>query len=274
MATTSVRTIARQCLDVGGDLSAKRDVLLHASRTERSVRRALKIIHETRCPPAAPANLQVTGVGEGQISLAWIDRADNELGFRIRFRGQGSSGGAHEDTVTVDGSDQQSEIVKGLRNAFSYTFSVVAFNAAGESAPSNEASATTPHVPQKRSLLLERLIGSGFIVYAGQFPPAAGVPPRGRLLAVRFPRPLFAVRTFLNFVKFGTTAMTCNDPSKVVTLGEDEETTPQEMEQIFGQEEPPFGPGRTIRFLACLGTGEPVSTAPDFISIGLTVLLE
>ncbi|HEX3552293.1 MAG TPA: fibronectin type III domain-containing protein [Thermoanaerobaculia bacterium] len=90
-------------------------------------------------PPAAPSSLTATPVSTTSIRLDWQDNASNETGFVL----QGSSpDGALALTATIP-ANTQTFTVTGLNPTTPYTFRVVAQNAAGNSAASNEASATT-----------------------------------------------------------------------------------------------------------------------------------
>ncbi len=89
-------------------------------------------------PPAAPTNLDFGGKG-----LVWDDNSDNEDGFRI-YKTVG--GGAPEIVATLP-----ADTTSALRPAVNIneacdgtTFTVVAFNAAGESSPSEGADILGP----------------------------------------------------------------------------------------------------------------------------------
>ena len=84
--------------------------------------------------PTAPTNLRVTSTTKTTARLAWDDKSNNEDGFEINFPGkQNPKTGANET---------QWEIT-GLKCASPYNFKVRAFNAAGNSAYSNEVTAQT-----------------------------------------------------------------------------------------------------------------------------------
>ena len=90
-------------------------------------------------PPAAPSKLTVTPTSTTSIRLDWQDNASDETGFVL----QGSSpDGALVLTATIP-ANAQTFTVTGLNPTTPYTFRVIAQNAAGNSAASNEASATT-----------------------------------------------------------------------------------------------------------------------------------
>jgi hypothetical protein len=90
--------------------------------------------------PSAPSLLSATATSDTGIRLAWTDNAANETGFTIE-RSASSNGPFDEiaslppDTASYDGA--------GLAASTTYYFRVRATGAAGESAYSNVASATT-----------------------------------------------------------------------------------------------------------------------------------
>jgi hypothetical protein len=91
--------------------------------------------------PAAPSNLTATAASSSAINLAWTDNSDNEDGFRIeRCQGSGCSSFAQIATVGANVTSFQNT---GLSAGTSYSYRVRAYNAGGNSAYSNTASATT-----------------------------------------------------------------------------------------------------------------------------------
>ena len=90
--------------------------------------------------PSAPSGLFATAVSSTQISLSWTDGANNETGFRVR-RKTGSSG--TYAIVATPGQNLTSYQDTGLTAGTTYFYQVVAYNSAGDSGSSNEASATT-----------------------------------------------------------------------------------------------------------------------------------
>ena len=93
---------------------------------------------EAPSPPAAPSALGATAVSSSQIDLGWTDNADNEDGFKIESK----TTGAFEQIDTV-GADVTTYNDTGLSASTTYTYRVRAYNGAGDSAYSNEASDTT-----------------------------------------------------------------------------------------------------------------------------------
>jgi hypothetical protein len=90
--------------------------------------------------PAAPTGLAAAVINERRVNLSWTDHSAGESGFRVERRvGAGSwtalnllapDVAAYADTTVVEET--------------TYQYRVLAYDAAGDSAPSNTASATTP----------------------------------------------------------------------------------------------------------------------------------
>jgi hypothetical protein len=93
--------------------------------------------------PQAPVDLMAVTVGGCQVILAWTECGAGGLGFRIeRADGIGSAGLFSE----IGGTGQhvaafRDESVKPRTN---YSYRVLAWNATGDSSPSNVAEVTTP----------------------------------------------------------------------------------------------------------------------------------
>ncbi|MFN3648483.1 MAG: fibronectin type III domain-containing protein [Armatimonadota bacterium] len=94
-------------------------------------------------PPSAPDQLQAEAVSSTSISLTWRDTSANESGFRIERK---TGNGSFTQVATVD-ANVTSYLDTGLSPGTRYTYRVRAVNAAGSSAFSNEASATTSSAP-------------------------------------------------------------------------------------------------------------------------------
>jgi hypothetical protein len=91
--------------------------------------------------PAAPTALSATTVTATRIDLAWTDAASNETGYTVeRCAGAGCADFAVVTTLPANSSAFQST---DLTPDASYSFRVRATNAAGASAPSNIATAST-----------------------------------------------------------------------------------------------------------------------------------
>lgn len=90
-------------------------------------------------PPATPSNLTATAVSGTRINLAWTDNSNNELGFRIE---RSLNGTTFAEIATV-GPNATSYPNTGLKKNTLYYYRVRAYNADGNSAYSNLASART-----------------------------------------------------------------------------------------------------------------------------------
>jgi subtilisin len=91
--------------------------------------------------PEPPSALTATANSSSQITLKWRDNSDNETGFRIRRRMDSDSDWS---IIATLGQGITTFRHSGLRGGMAYQYSVVAFNDAGESGPSNEARGATP----------------------------------------------------------------------------------------------------------------------------------
>jgi len=90
--------------------------------------------------PAPPSGLIATAVSRSQIKLTWTDNADNETVFKIE---RTSNGGSFSQIATVS-ANVTTYSNTGLSRNTTYSYRVRAYNAAGNSAYSNTASAKTP----------------------------------------------------------------------------------------------------------------------------------
>lgn len=88
--------------------------------------------------PAAPTALQGSAVSYSEIDLNWSDQATNETGYRVE-----QFNGSTWVTVVTLGVDSSSYAVTGLTPLTSYTFRVIAFNAFGDSNPTNTVTIST-----------------------------------------------------------------------------------------------------------------------------------
>lgn len=93
--------------------------------------------------PAAPSGTTATAASSTTINVGWADNSSNETGFRIE---RSTAGGAFTQVGTV-GAGVTSFADTGLTASTSYSYRVVAYNSAGNSAASNTASATTQAAP-------------------------------------------------------------------------------------------------------------------------------
>jgi pimeloyl-ACP methyl ester carboxylesterase len=94
-------------------------------------------------PPAAPDNLKATGVTQREVNPTWRDRSANEEGFKIERR---PAEGEFAE-IGRAGANATAYADTGLSPGTAYTYRVRAYNTGGDSAYSNEASATTPLDP-------------------------------------------------------------------------------------------------------------------------------
>ena len=90
--------------------------------------------------PAAPGGLAVNSTTSSKVRLSWTDNSSGEAGFKIQRRTL--LGGSSTQVGTV-GADVTSFTDTGLSAESEYFYRVVAFNDGGDSAQSNEVSATT-----------------------------------------------------------------------------------------------------------------------------------
>jgi hypothetical protein len=91
--------------------------------------------------PAAPSGLTATAVSRSRINLTWTDNANNESGYKI-YRCKGVSCTNFSQIATVGANTKTFSNTKLTSNS-TYRYRVLAYNAAGNSAYSNIASAKT-----------------------------------------------------------------------------------------------------------------------------------
>jgi hypothetical protein len=94
---------------------------------------------EPATPPAAPVNLNAITVSSSRIAVIWTDASNNETVFRLERK---TEGGAFVPWITLAANVTSFEDTD-LAPSTTYTYRVFAQNAQGDSAYSNEASATT-----------------------------------------------------------------------------------------------------------------------------------
>jgi hypothetical protein len=90
--------------------------------------------------PAAPSGLYVTPLSSTILQLSWLDNASDETGFKVE-RATNANGPWAQ--VNAPGVDSESYRNTGLTAGTTYFYRVRSTNAAGDSAYSNVASATT-----------------------------------------------------------------------------------------------------------------------------------
>lgn len=92
-------------------------------------------------PPAAPTNLSGVNSTSGMpsVNLNWIDNATNETAYRVERK----TGGGSYVPVLSTGANLISYTDGNITAGTTYTYRVIASNADGDSAPSNEFTITT-----------------------------------------------------------------------------------------------------------------------------------
>ncbi len=90
-------------------------------------------------PPGAPDNLFATGVEAYAINLAWTPGAGDRIGYTI-LRSPTGEAGSFVEVAQVAASSYRDEVSPGT----TCYYQVVAFNLAGDSAPSNIIAVATP----------------------------------------------------------------------------------------------------------------------------------
>jgi predicted phage tail protein len=90
--------------------------------------------------PSAPSALKATAVSHSRIELSWSDTSTNETRFDI----ERSTAGRTFQLVATVAANSASFVDAGLKARTTYTYRIRACNQLGCSAPSNQASATTP----------------------------------------------------------------------------------------------------------------------------------
>jgi len=95
-------------------------------------------------PPAAPTNLIGSAPDYFAAILSWTDNAQSEDGFRVERRPNPGSGWSPIATVGIDVVNFNDSTAYPNRG---YAYRVLAFNAAGPSAYSNEVTVTMPNGP-------------------------------------------------------------------------------------------------------------------------------
>ncbi|MDO9535639.1 MAG: fibronectin type III domain-containing protein [Bacillota bacterium] len=89
--------------------------------------------------PESPSNLEAAVVTDTRVSLTWTDTSNNETGFKIERK---TSTGAYSQIAAV-AANSTSFLDTGLTAGSTYTYRVRAYNAAGDSNYSNEATVFT-----------------------------------------------------------------------------------------------------------------------------------
>ncbi len=130
-------------------------------------------------PPVAASTLGATVVSATRVDLAWSDASDNETGFRIERK---PASGVYAPIATV-AADAVAFSDLAASPSTSYVYRVVAYNASGDGAASNEASATTPAAPPSNSSSHRCGHGGLFGAFLLMIAAWASAPGRGRRAA-------------------------------------------------------------------------------------------
>jgi len=104
--------------------------------------RRIRILTHSKIPTRlpGPTGLTATTVSSSRIDLTWRDNSNNETGFRVQRRTNGSSHWVEAGTTAANATTFSDG---GLEPSTTYRYRVQAFNNAGASAFSNEVVATT-----------------------------------------------------------------------------------------------------------------------------------
>lgn len=93
---------------------------------------------------AAPAYAVVTQTVT--VHLSWVDNSDNEDGFKIfHCQGAGCTNFVQVGSVAANVTTY-TDSISGDTGNLTYSYQLKAFNSAGDSAPSNTASITSPAI--------------------------------------------------------------------------------------------------------------------------------
>ncbi|MYC82097.1 MAG: hypothetical protein F4X19_08405, partial [Acidobacteria bacterium] len=107
-----------------------------------SLNRRVRILTQTKAPITlpGPTGLTATTVSNSRIDLTWKDNSENETGFSLQRRPDGSSDWIEAGTTAANATTFADA---GLKPSTTYHYRVQAFNSAGASDYSNETVATT-----------------------------------------------------------------------------------------------------------------------------------
>ncbi len=103
----------------------------------------IRVLTQLPSPPGAPTRLTATAVSPFRIDLSWRDNSDEEEGFRVQRRVEGSSQWIDIGATAANATAYSDT---GLEPTTSYRYRVRAYRNIVASAFSNEAAATTPRV--------------------------------------------------------------------------------------------------------------------------------
>jgi PKD repeat protein len=94
----------------------------------------------TATAPAPAIVVGATALSSDEVRVTWTDQSDDEQGFRV----ERSEDGVSWETAGTAGVNSELLDDTGVSPATTYYYQVTAFNSAGDSAPSNTVSVTTP----------------------------------------------------------------------------------------------------------------------------------
>jgi hypothetical protein len=131
-------TLAAAGLALGSQTATVRVTSNHPDQPEINLPVSLTIANAA--PPSAPASLVATSATLSSVGLAWTDLSNTETGFRVE---RASSPSGPWSTVATLAADTTTHTDTSLSTSTTYHYRVIAFNAHGDSAPSNVLAATT-----------------------------------------------------------------------------------------------------------------------------------
>jgi len=94
--------------------------------------------------PAAPSGADARPASSSAVAVSWIDRSTNETGFRVE---RSLDLGATWTSTRTTGANAISSSDEGLASEQPVCYRVIAFNARGDSPPSNSDCTTPPAAP-------------------------------------------------------------------------------------------------------------------------------
>jgi hypothetical protein len=112
--------------------------------------------------PAPPTILKATATSSSAISLTWTDQSGNETDFQIERKTGAGGTYAQIGTAAANATTYRDS---GLAEGATYIYRVRAVNSVGNSAYSNESSATTPSSSSKSVVITGTVPGTVAIAY-------------------------------------------------------------------------------------------------------------